>query len=606
MPNRMIKLTACFIVFCLIVFMTGVSVFSYSDKAYSISGYDVNVRINTDGSLDVTESVKYASYGGYNNVMLLIDKQEGEEVEIQSVYMLKKDGYIECDRLSAGQWDANVFSGTYSVIQERGNVRVKVYGTFSNRYGSIVVKYSVKNAIKRYGDVAEYKRNHIMKSWDGRISNINITVLLPGQTEPPAIRTFLHGVLVGRKKVESSRSITFNVPDTVPGEYVEARIVFPENVVYNSSIIDETPHLETILQEEQEYNESDKAELLEARENAAREAGRRAWADRMKQRAEVIATVFSILASLLGIYTLLKIQGKLRQLKKTPLPLSLKEIEQLSPPEVRLLLANGKTGARAVLGSLFQLTSEGYLKLEVLEENNQPRIIGFYIVSDIDQDGLSYAERHLIRCIAQICNETGIFDPRSLLTKALNKESAKMIKDYYDEWEQCVLKSYSDRNILGSGLLFYRNLGLIFGAVLFFLGCVIPVSLSIWAGYAMLPVGLALYLYTLRIGKHTDYGVAQHRIWKSLKKRILNRNIALDSLPVWMTDAMALLGYSVALGTEKQLQLVDIALLRSKRNMTENPLSQLLDHQNNNRLAVLIKETIRVLDEGLSSVQDVG
>lgn len=601
MNNKIIKWTACIIICCLMIAMTGVSVFSYSNMAYSISGYDVNVRINTDGSLKVTESVKYASFGGYNNVMLLIDKREGEEVEIESVYMLKKDGYIECDRLSAGQWDANVFSGTYSVIQERESVRIKVYGTFSNRYGAIVVKYGVKNAIKRYGDVAEYKRSHIMKNWEGRISNINITVLLPGKTEPLSIKPFLHGVLVGRKKVESSRAISFNVPDTVPGEYVEARIVFPEKVVYNARITDEAPQLETILNEEDEYRESDKADLLAARENAAREAGRRAWAERMKQRAEVIASVFSILASLLGIYTLLKIQGKLRRLKKTPLPLSLKDIEKLSPPEVRLLLANGKTGARALLGSVFQLVSLGYLELKVMEENNTPEIMGFSIAEKKEDEGLSHADRCLLSWIAEMCDESGVFDPRSLMDEASKKASAKMIKSRYDEWEQYVLKSYSDKNILGSGLLFYRNVGLILGAVLFFLGCVIPVSLSIWAGYSMLPVGFALYLYTLRIRKHTDYGIAQHRIWKSLKKRILRRNIALDSLPDWMTDAMALLGYSVALRAENQLQLVETALSREK-----NPLSPLLNHENNNGLTLLVRKTIRVLDQGLSSVQDAG
>ncbi len=600
MTVKSVKGVVLVIIFCMMIFVTGVSVFSYTDMAYSISGYDVNVRINTDGSLDVTESVKYTSFGGYNNVMLLIDKQEGEEVEIQSVYMLKKDGYIECDRLSAGQWDANVFSGTYSVIQEKESVRVKVYGTFNNRYGSIVVKYTVKNAIKRYGDVAEYKRKHIMQNWEGRISNINITVFLPVQTETSSIRPFLHGVLVGRKKVESSRSISFNIPDTVPGEYVEARIVFPENVVYHSRIIDEGSQLPTILEEEEAYDESDKADLLEARENAAREAGRRAWADRMTQRARVIAALFSILASLLGLYTLIKIQGKLRQLKKTPLPLDLKDIEPLSPPEVRLLSANGKTGARAILGSMFQLVSRGYLELTVIEKH-QPKSMAFSIIDKKDDGGLSEADRYLLGWIAEMSDEAGRFNPSQLLTQAQKKETAVSIKHHYDEWEQRVLKGYSDKNILGSGLLFYRNLGLIFGAILFFLGCVIPVSLSIWAGYSMLPVGLTLYLYTLRIGKHTDYGVAQQRLWKSLKKRILNRNIALDSLPAWMTEAMALLGYSVALGAEKQLQLVEIALSKE-----ESSLSLLLDHQNNISLTVLIKETISVFDEGLSSVQDLG
>lgn len=68
-----------------------------------ISSYNVNVKILKDGSLDVTEKVKYSYMGNSNNAVLLIDKREDEEVEIINVYTLKKSEYIKCERLSTKQ-----------------------------------------------------------------------------------------------------------------------------------------------------------------------------------------------------------------------------------------------------------------------------------------------------------------------------------------------------------------------------------------------------------------------------------------------------------------------------------------------------------------------
>lgn len=584
---------------CLMLLLSGVSSHANSELEYTISSYDVNVRINPNGSLDITESVKYTSFGGYNNTVLLIDKREGEEIEIKNVYMLQKEGYIECDMLSAGQWDANVFMGSYSVIQEKELVRVKVYGTFSKRYGSIIIKYTVKNAIKRYGDVAEYRRNHIQKNWEGRISNINITVTLPLATDTGTIRPFLHGVLVGRKKVESKRSVSFNVPDTVPGEYVEAGIIFPEYVMYSSKVTDHGNFLNTILEEEEAYNESDKADLLRARENAAREAGRRAWNERMRQRTRDIASVFSILASLSGLYILYRIQKKLHQINKAPIPMDIKGIERLRPSEVRLLMANGKTGARAFLGSLLYLCYLGFLKSGIVRRKNTKKILSFSMGVNQIPDILSEAEKYLLGWVAGMLDENGEFNPENMILYANRLESASSLKLLYDKWENRIYVDYAEKNKLDTGILFHRNLGLVIGSILFFLGCLVPVSLSIWAGYSMLPVGLILFLYTLRIGKHTDYTIAHHRLWKELRKRMANRAITLDSLPVWMNDSVALLSYSVVMGTEEELSLVAASL-----DKKESALSGIID-KDINELEDLIKDTLAVLDKALSSVQDI-
>jgi len=585
--------------------LTGVSACADSGTESPISDYNVKVRINTDGSIDVTENIRYSSLSGYNNILLLLDKKEGEEFEIKNVYMLQKEGYIECTRLESEQWDISAFSGTYSVIEEPDMIRLKVYGTFSRRYGSIVVQYSVKNAVRRYNDVAEFRRTHIFKKWGEHISNISINVDLPLKTSISQIKPFLHGVIVGYKKVQDS-SITFIIPNTVPGEYVETRIVFPQDLIFNAPFEEAINHLPKVMEEEEEYNESDKSDLLKAREDAAKEAGRKAWAQKMTQRAKKVAAGFSLIASILGIYMFIRLKSQLGKIQKTPIPMNLKGIDELSPAEARMIVFNGRTGARAVLGSLFKLVSLGRLTLGVSE--NGHKVMTFKINGDINGDinegindsNLKDSDYLLLEWLSGMTDNKNEFNPVILTDKARRTASASDLRTFLDQWEHKVFLEYSDRDILGTTLLFYRDLGLIIGAVLFFLGCIIPVSLSIWTGYLMLPVGFALFLYSLRIRKHTHYGVAQHRIWKELKKRLINRTIALDGLPDWMSKAMALLGYTVALGTEKELSLVYAALTKENNN-----LSVFLDNNREDReLSGIIKNTIAVFDQAIREVQD--
>lgn len=595
-----IRKIACMLLIFLSWLFAEVPALAESNLVYSISGHDINVRIEADGSLEIIESIKYTSFGGYNNVMLFIDKQEGETVDIKNVYMIKNGSYIECDQLSAGQWDANVFSGTYSVIEEDSAVRLKVYGAFSKRNGAIVVKYKVHDAIKRYGDVAEFRRTFVPKNWGSRVNNINILVSLPDYTDTTRIRPFLHGVLVGRKTVEGKNAISFNVPDTVPGEYVETRILFPENLVPYARVTDDRYHLYSILQEEEEYKDSSKEELLKARENAAKEAGRRAWAERMNQRARIIATFVSLGASLLAIFILYRIRKELHHLMKTPFPLDMRDLEKLSPAEVRRVVANGRGRGRSFLGSLLHMASLGYLKVAVAKKKDTGSLLIFQATDRDSFEGLTLAERYLLEWVNAFKNDEGWFEPSALLARAGTNEGALQLKKLCVTWEQRIVEDYGRKNVLATRLVFYRELGLLAGGLLFILGCIIPVALSIWAGYLMLPVGFTLFLYSLRIQKHTDYGVKQHRTWKELKRRLLKRAIALDNLPPWMTDGLALLGYSIVLGTEKQLGLVETALQKAN-----DSLNKTLIEDEQEPLSRLIKNTLSVTDKALSWVQDI-
>ncbi|NLB79804.1 MAG: DUF2207 domain-containing protein [Clostridiaceae bacterium] len=580
MIKKIIKILSLTAFLLIITFTLSVYSFAQPQHGYRISDYEVIVKVIKNGDLDVTEKVKYSSLGNSNNAVILIDKPNGEEIEIEKVYTLIRDELIECERLSAGQWDANVFDGTYSVLQENNLVRLKVYGTFKKQRGTVIVHYNVKNSVKRYGDIALFSRNHILRDWNGYAYNLDIEIQLPKYTDASRIKPFLHGVLVGQKRVLDGKIIKYNIPNTVPGEYVETRIAFPENLVKDAQITDKDDYLETVLQEEKEYSESDKSDLLKARENAAKEAGKKAWNEKMKQRIRVFSTILSVIASISGIITIYRTKKEL-QANQEATSFELNDIPQITPQEAHFLLS-GKTGARGILGGLFGLASKGFIKPEFINES-----LIFKLTENHSTEILGEPEKDLLKFVYTSSEESGEIDLLDYISKIHKNNETVNVKENYIKWEKKIKRYYSEKNKLTAGQLYYRNLGLIMGVILFAAGCIVSVTFSVLSAYLMLPVGFMMFWYSLSIERRTSYSIARIKVLKKLKELIIDTGKKQNPLPSWANDSMMLLAFSLAIGVENNLHL------REDRFDDEDicSIGEILDHAlitlNNSLSAIL-------------------
>lgn len=581
--------------------------FAQTDEEYKISGYDVTVYLNSDGSANITEAIGFTFYDGFNNIMIPISKNPGEEIEINRVYLIRKNEFINCKRLYAGQWDAEVFTGTYSVLDEGDMLKIKIYGSFHRTFGSVIIQYRVKNAVRRFQDVAEYRRMHILDSWETRISNINIFIHIPANCDPSGISKWLHGVFVGRISYSGNRTVIYNVPDTVPGEYVEPRILFPQELVENLPVTEGRPFLEQAVQEEAEYDKSDKTELLAARENAARRAGQKAYYDRLRQRAKNIFSTISVILCCAALYYFLLMQRKLHSGKKLSIPDNFTGIDRMDPAEVRMLMANGGTGARALMGKLFELASAGYVRIELRKGiDNKARII-FRIDANADISALGSADRYLLGWISGLAHPSMEFDPITLLGQTDSEERAAGLKRSFDGWVTRVKKIYAQRDILDVGIIKYRNAGIIGGALLLFLGFFIPITLSIAMGYAMIPAGVFILVYSLRIRKHTEFGVYQHKIWKSMRSLMIRNRLSAELIPEWMRPYEAYLGYSLAIGTEKVASQAIAGMIASHGEDCECVMCSMLRREEAFKVVDLygaVRNTLAIFDQAISSVQD--
>lgn len=585
--------------------LAGGALFAQEDRGASISSYNVTVRINEDGAADVTENVKFSFRGSFNNVMLLIDKKNEEVIEIQKVYMLRKNGYQECVRLSEGQWDAEVFSGTYSVLDEAQLVKLKVYGSFTNTYGSIIVQYRVLNAVKRYGDVAEYTKTHIPAQWDSRVSNISVAVYLPQYTDMEDVTPYLHGVFVGKKNVESRRNVTYQIPDTVPGEYVETRVVFPSSLLSKVPYTDNRRYSYLIRQQEAIYNASDKPELLEAREAAARAVGLKALREKVQQHIKTAASLLSVLSAVGGIWLLMYLRHKLRPVKKDSLNTPKQPSVILAPAQVALLVTHGKTGARALMGTFFSLAARGRLLPLVKEDPKGKPVLAFNSLfpgekedREEGQKALTPSEVWLLKWMKGYERDEGAFYPSQLMKEPFVRQEAFELKQSYDIWERHVRQEYEASQVLDEETAFWRKIGLMAGTVLLFLGFYVSVSLSIWSGYAMIPPGVLLFFYSLNILKHTEEGRFQYRLWRNLRYNIGSKGKWKNRPPEWLPGGYEALGYSYVLGGENNTQWLSAII----SGLPEDFRKSLAKGEGDG--SILLKEAYRGLNSIVSSVQD--
>lgn len=584
MKSKFIKILSIVVAPVAIILSLSVFGFAQPQHGYRISDYEVIVKIANNGDIDVTEKVKYSFLGNSNNAVILIDKHDDEEIEIKKVYTLIRDELIECEQLSAGQWDANVFNGTYSVLQENDLVRLKVYGTFKKQQGMVVVQYIVKNSVKRYADIALFDRTFILEDWNGYASNIDIEIQLPKYTDARRIKPYLHGVLVGQNEVLDGRRIKYSIPNTVPGEYIETRVVFPENLIKHAPVTETLDYLETVFQEEKEYSESDKSHLLKARENAAKEAGKRAWNEKMKQRRKIIFTVISFFASFSGLLTIYRAQKELRTNQETE-KFKLIDIPELTPQEAYLLLT-GKIGARGILAGIFGLASKGFIQPKFIVDRNNSSIC-FRIIENQNTAHLEESERDLLKLVKELSDESGKFDLIKNAVHTVVTEEKAIIKEKYLNFANKVKREHSEKNKLTINQLYYRNLGLVLGTILFVAGCIISVAFSVLSAYLMLPAGFLVFWYSLGIRRRTPYSVERIKALTDLRELINKTDKKNKNIPDWLSDTNRLIAFSIAIRVENKLHLLEELFEDKDVYIIEKTLERALIALNNSLSVIL-------------------
>ncbi len=146
------------LVLLVMMFMPGVPVYAAS-REYEVSQYKIDVVVNPDGSADIEEVITYDFDGKFNGVFRDIDFSATGGMINPRVYAEKNGKLAELQLHSTSSLDAGGTNGTYNMVNEGQIAHFKIFEKSEDESKNFVYKYTFKDAVTKYKDIAEFNRD---------------------------------------------------------------------------------------------------------------------------------------------------------------------------------------------------------------------------------------------------------------------------------------------------------------------------------------------------------------------------------------------------------------------------------------------------------------
>lgn len=226
-------------------------------KSYELTSTTIEAQVNSDGSMDVTQTRKVSFSGDF--VLLMVPLGSGVDVDIDSVSV-----DLGNSELGGGELEQVQFQPTWRyqgnpsyqswAIDSSSNT-LYIFANYESVDATVTLKYTYDDVVNVYSDCAELYWKFVPETWEQDSENVTCNVTLPvgsGVTVGAQdVRAWAHGPLSGQITNNADGKVSFSVPSVSAGSYAEARIVFPTS--WMSVAPTSTAKLDSILSEEQEW-----------------------------------------------------------------------------------------------------------------------------------------------------------------------------------------------------------------------------------------------------------------------------------------------------------------------------------------------------------------
>ena len=207
-----------------------------SAKSYYLPKAEIYLQIQSDGLIEVEEKVSFDFSGKYTFAYRDIPK-----------------GYWQVSEIK-------VFEGTKELEKEissyGNNTRIKWFYSAENQQKTFTIKYTLKNAITAYNDIAELNWKVWGEDWGVPLNELYGFIELPKEVKD-ANKVFVwgHPEVNGKIGLIENKKILFQVFNVGSNEWIEIRTAFPIELLSsteNTRIKNENG-LEKIIEEEKNY-----------------------------------------------------------------------------------------------------------------------------------------------------------------------------------------------------------------------------------------------------------------------------------------------------------------------------------------------------------------
>lgn len=550
------RLFTCLVIIliCFSFLISGISVFA-DDREYTISEYEINAIINSDGSADIEEILTYDFDGDFNGVFRDIDFSETDGVVNPRVFVVINGSLSEISLNSTSDLDADGQSRTYNMVNSGNLTRFKIFEKSSNERKTFVIRYTFHNAVTKYNDVAEFNRKIVDSNWDVMLNNITINISIPKGANKEDIRVFGHGSLLGESKIIDGENVVFSVPYVFRGDMVETLVLFPTELVPDAKRIVDEEALPRILANEKALAE----EANEEREAAKREAERQMERERILNAVgKIIAAILFVLWFPLIFYIYIKYD---KELKSSFTHKYYRELPgEYTPAEMSFLLSMGNVQSRDITATLMDLVRKRFLLLST-EKSLKKGLFGSkeieeYIVSlnpRTPNEPLKEHESFLIDWfIKKIGNGNSVI--LSSISKYTKTESnARQFKKDYDAWCKTSIDEAKKLGFIDESSKKGVTVGVLLSLAYLALGLLIIFLFGSFWGVALVLQFFIMLIFSARISRRTPYGNEQKAMWEAFKNFLKDFSqmdkAVLPSIIIWEHYLV----YAISLGIAKEV-----------------------------------------------------
>ncbi len=500
-----------------------------------MSSFKINAQLDSMGNMDIIEEITYEFDGSFRGVYRTLRTAGSDGIEAVEVY--KK----QPDMLSPFVQDNSERDNTFQLIGEDGGIKLKIFSAAVNESRTFILKYRVLNAAAKFNDIAEIYWKFMGEDTEVKIENFELVIKIPEGADKEQIKVFGHGPLSGFSEIADSKTVVLRVDELPARNFVEARVLFPPELIKDSKKVFNRDALAEIMSEEKEFADE---------------------ANEIRTKARIIvgfSFVYVLFELLMIVYLYFKFDKEYKSKFEGDY---FRELPGSYSPAVMAVLWNfGSVKPRDLTATLMDLVRMKYLEL-IVEKEEVNGLFGsradneyiFKLNKEADLMVLSPHEKYAIEWLIFRIGDGERVSLEDIENSSKTRESAIDFSRDYDIWTGLVKSeadsySFFDKNTV-KGILFgvlTAVIGMIFG------GYTAARHDNILGFAILMLVSIILLIYSLTIRRRSKSGVEQFKMWKAFRK-FLRHFSSLDKadLPAVIMWEHYLV-YAISLGVAKEV-----------------------------------------------------
>ena len=504
------------------------------DRSYSIPSINMDMFLQNDGSIHVTETIHYSFSGTYNGVYRDIPLKNGQILE--NVKVSTQGAY-----------------SSQEVIDQGTNQRVKIYlysdaaktTPISNKDVDVTLEYDLGHVLRFYNDIVELQYKLVGEGWDVPIEQLNAKIHVPSSD---GVKYWLNPPYYTKNSSWQGNTLEVNSGSIPSGDYFEVRMVLPKSqfsanptngTIINQDALNQIEQIQTAYQNQLNF----------------------------KSMLYSILTVLMILSLFvpLIIYYRYGREPKIDYQAEYE-----RDIPTDDPPALVNAICGpgfskkiGEPDMDGFKATIMDLIDRKYL----LMEKEPPEKQGYGIDDSMflkinpekDKSVLKEFELDILNFLGEF-EQDGLISLDQISADLSDRETAKSFRDTYNNWKDDIKDRFlsndqMDKIFIKKGdtyLKIFGVAGIIVAAIVFFVTITDSLPAAKFALVASIALGvvsiISLILPQKIAGQWTTYGEEYDAKWHNFKKYIQDFSLIKEYPPESVTIWNKYLVYATALG----------------------------------------------------------